>query len=81
MKFQLKSEGGKIEITGTTGVVAATGLHYYLKYFCNAHISWEVSQLNLPSEFPEAEVEVPLNDRYVMSFYFHLGKNDDQVFN
>lgn len=72
MEFQLKSQGGRIEITATTGVVAATGFHYYLKYFCNAHISWEVSQLKLPSEFPEAELEVPLNDQYVV-------KNDNYI--
>ncbi|KPM02285.1 alpha-N-acetylglucosaminidase-like protein 1 [Sarcoptes scabiei] len=29
-----------IQITGTTGVAAANGFHYYLKYYANCSISW-----------------------------------------
>lgn len=28
-------------IKGTTGVEIASGLHWYLKYKCNAHVSWD----------------------------------------
>lgn len=28
-------------IKGTTGVELASGLHWYLKYRCGAHISWD----------------------------------------
>lgn len=28
-------------IQGTTGVELASGLHWYLKYWCGAHISWD----------------------------------------
>ncbi|KAL6593812.1 hypothetical protein ACP70R_048713 [Stipagrostis hirtigluma subsp. patula] len=35
-------EGGpEILIQGTTGVELASGLHWYLKYWCGAHISWD----------------------------------------
>ena len=34
-----------IQVTATTGVAAAWGIHYYLKYYCNVHISWDVDQL------------------------------------
>ncbi|XP_022885234.1 alpha-N-acetylglucosaminidase-like isoform X1 [Olea europaea var. sylvestris] len=36
------SEGGSPEIliSGTTGVELLSGLHWYLKYWCGAHISW-----------------------------------------
>ena len=34
-----------VHIVGSTGVAAAWGLHHYLKYYCQAHISWETSQL------------------------------------
>ncbi|XP_051133048.1 alpha-N-acetylglucosaminidase-like [Andrographis paniculata] len=30
----------KILISGTTGVELLSGLHWYLKYWCGAHISW-----------------------------------------
>ncbi|KAL1188934.1 Alpha-N-acetylglucosaminidase [Cardamine amara subsp. amara] len=33
--------GPEILIKGTTGVEIASGLHWYLKYKCNAHVSWD----------------------------------------
>nr|XP_011469504.1 PREDICTED: alpha-N-acetylglucosaminidase isoform X1 [Fragaria vesca subsp. vesca] len=33
--------GPEIEIKGTTAVEIASGLHWYLKYFCGAHVSWD----------------------------------------
>lgn len=58
-----KDRKGIINIVGTSGVAAATGFHHYLKYFCNAHISWEVSQLELPEELPAANITISFNDR------------------
>ncbi|CAN6289407.1 unnamed protein product [Urochloa humidicola] len=33
--------GVEILIQGTTGVELVSGLHWYLKYWCGAHISWD----------------------------------------
>ncbi|KAJ1297075.1 hypothetical protein BS78_01G350300 [Paspalum vaginatum] len=33
--------GAEILIQGATGVELASGLHWYLKYWCGAHISWD----------------------------------------
>ena len=41
-----------LQITATSGVAAAWGFNHYLKYFCNAHISWSGSQLNIPKTLP-----------------------------
>jgi len=30
-----------VSISGTTGVEIASGLHWYLKYWCGAHVSWD----------------------------------------
>ena len=30
-----------IRITGVTGVEIMAGLHWYLKYWCGSHISWD----------------------------------------
>lgn len=34
-------DGPEIMIEGTTAVEVAAGLHWYLKYWCGAHISWD----------------------------------------
>eukprot|EP00249_Psilotum_nudum_P000050 c1018_g1_i1 orf=221-628(+) len=36
-----KAGNPEISITGTTGVEVCAGLHWYLKYWCGAHVSWE----------------------------------------
>ncbi|KAK2440253.1 alpha-N-acetylglucosaminidase [Trifolium repens] len=33
--------GPEIIIRGTTGVEIVSGLHWYLKYWCGAHVSWD----------------------------------------
>nr|XP_034181027.1 alpha-N-acetylglucosaminidase [Osmia lignaria] len=54
----------QIEIVGTSGVAVTWGLHYYLKRYCNVHVSWEGNQLNLPSTLPNVNVNVTSNDRF-----------------
>ncbi|UXI22586.1 mRNA splicing factor [Sarcoptes scabiei] len=39
-KFKIEDMRDGIQITGTTGVAAANGFHYYLKYYANCSISW-----------------------------------------
>eukprot|EP00249_Psilotum_nudum_P007291 c20452_g1_i1 orf=225-2597(-) len=36
-----KTGSPEISITGTTGVELCAGLHWYLKYWCGVHVSWE----------------------------------------
>ncbi|KAJ8919374.1 hypothetical protein NQ315_016467 [Exocentrus adspersus] len=62
--FAIKEQSGIVHITASSGVAAATGFQYYLKYYCNAHISWEASQLNLPDVLPHVDVEITFNDRF-----------------
>ncbi len=51
--FEIEASGGRPVIRGTDGVAMASGLHWYLKRACGAHISWFGSQLNLPSPLPD----------------------------
>ncbi|XP_076252647.1 N-acetyl-alpha-glucosaminidase isoform X2 [Rhynchophorus ferrugineus] len=62
--FKLEKVGEVVKITGTTGVAAASAFNHYLKYFCQCHISWEVSQLNLPDVLPEVNLTITFNDRF-----------------
>lgn len=53
--------GPEILIQGTTAVEVSTGLHWYLKYWCGAHISWgktggvQVASVPLPGSLPKVE--------------------------
>ncbi|XP_044254830.1 alpha-N-acetylglucosaminidase isoform X2 [Tribolium madens] len=62
--FKIEKIDHLIQITGTSGVAAATGINHYLKYFCNCHVSWETSQLKVPEVLPEVNLTITLNDRF-----------------
>ena len=51
--YDLSQSNGKIHIKGNNGVSLATGLNYYLKYYCNVNISQVGDQVTMPkSIFP-----------------------------
>lgn len=51
-RFRVTGTAGRIEVAGTSPAVLLTGVHWYLKEVCSAHISWAGSQLNLPTTLP-----------------------------
>ncbi|MEU8483027.1 alpha-N-acetylglucosaminidase [Streptomyces sp. NPDC048641] len=51
-RFRVTGTRGKIAVSGTTPAVLLTGVHWYLKYVCGAHIAWNGSQLDLPKTLP-----------------------------
>ncbi|MCX4551514.1 alpha-N-acetylglucosaminidase [Streptomyces sp. NBC_01500] len=51
-RFRVTGSVGRIEVAATGPAVALTGVHWYLKYVCRAHISWNSSQLALPQRLP-----------------------------
>ncbi|MFF3453686.1 alpha-N-acetylglucosaminidase TIM-barrel domain-containing protein [Streptomyces sp. NPDC002730] len=51
-RFRVTGSTGRIEVAGTSPAVLLTGVHWYLKYVCWAHISWSGSQLDLPGLLP-----------------------------
>lgn len=65
----------QVQIYGTSGVAASWGFHYYLKEYCNCHISWDGDQINLPSDLPSVDIRVTANDKLVNKkegFFFFL---------
>lgn len=50
--FILEKRDNIIHVSSTSGVGAAYGIHFYLKTFCNCHISWDTDQLQLPYDLP-----------------------------
>ncbi|MFE2377460.1 alpha-N-acetylglucosaminidase [Streptomyces sp. NPDC059398] len=51
-RFRVTGSAGRIQVAATSPAVALTGVHWYLKYVCRAHISWNTSQLDLPGRLP-----------------------------
>ncbi|OEJ51303.1 alpha-N-acetylglucosaminidase [Streptomyces agglomeratus] len=51
-RFRVDGATGRIEVAGTSPAAALTGVHWYLKYVCGAHISWSGTQLGLPRRLP-----------------------------
>ncbi|MFE7772435.1 alpha-N-acetylglucosaminidase [Streptomyces sp. NPDC057445] len=51
-RFRVSGAPGRIEVEGTGPAVLLTGVHWYLKYVCRAHISWSGTQLDLPLLLP-----------------------------
>ncbi|MFF8639644.1 alpha-N-acetylglucosaminidase [Streptomyces sp. NPDC015345] len=51
-RFRVTGTTGRIEVSGTTPAVLLTGVHWYLKYVCGAHITWHGSRLDLPRRLP-----------------------------
>ncbi|MCZ7417455.1 alpha-N-acetylglucosaminidase [Streptomyces sp. WMMC897] len=51
-RFTLGGRAGAVEVGGTSPAVLLTGVHWYLKYTCAAHLSWAGSQVDLPERLP-----------------------------
>ncbi|MGK5546070.1 alpha-N-acetylglucosaminidase TIM-barrel domain-containing protein [Streptomyces sp. URMC 127] len=51
-RFEVSGRTGRIEVSGTSPAVLLTGVHWYLKYTCGAHITWGARQVSLPRSLP-----------------------------
>jgi alpha-N-acetylglucosaminidase len=65
--YELDYAGGQVVVRGNTGVAMASGLHWYLKYTCNASISWGRNGTGnqLATVPPPANLPLPLPTRVV----------------
>lgn len=64
--YEIASEKGKVVLRGNNAVSLATAFNEYLKYTCNAHVSWFGNQLNLPEKLPlpAKEIKNTINGKY-----------------
>ncbi|NSC21345.1 alpha-N-acetylglucosaminidase, partial [Streptomyces albus subsp. chlorinus] len=51
-RFEVTGSAGRVRVAGTGPVAMLTGVHWYLKYSCDAHLSWSGSRLDLPATLP-----------------------------
>ena len=70
--FKIEESAGMIRISGSDGVCIAAGLNWFLKYFCNVHISQETKQVNMPASIPTVSspvfMETDLGVRYAYNY-------------
>lgn len=64
--YEIAAADGKIVLRGNNTVSLATAYNQYLKYTCNAHVSWFGNQLNLPEilPLPATETKNTINGKY-----------------
>ena len=64
--YEIASTDGKILLRGNNTVSLATAYNQYLKYTCNAHVSWFGNQLDLPEQLPlpEKGIKNTINGKY-----------------
>ncbi|XP_020641296.3 alpha-N-acetylglucosaminidase [Pogona vitticeps] len=68
--YRLRSGAlGVIEVAGSTGVAAASGVYRYLKDFCGCHVSWSGSQVRLPDRLPPVPTEIIVTSPNRFRFY------------
>lgn len=51
-RFRVTGADGAVRVAGTSPAVLLTGVHWYLKYACGAHLSWAGSRWELPDPLP-----------------------------
>ncbi|RAL40775.1 hypothetical protein DM860_008473 [Cuscuta australis] len=72
----LSGDSPKILIQGTTAIEITSGLHWYLKYWCGAHISWEktggiqIDSVPNPGLLPSVDTEGVLIQRPIPWHYY-----------
>jgi alpha-N-acetylglucosaminidase len=70
--FEIDSDGGKVVVRGSSGVAIASGVNWYLKYYCHCHVSWCGDQLKLPEPLPRVDEKVrrtsPFRYRYCFNY-------------
>jgi alpha-N-acetylglucosaminidase len=65
-----------VPVRGSSGVALASGLYWYLKYHCNASVTWGESgtgdNLVLPNPLPQVATEVSMNAPVRWRYYMNV---------
>jgi alpha-N-acetylglucosaminidase len=69
--FQLESRAGKIILRANNGVAIASALYYYLKNFCHCQITWNGTNLRLPTPLPEIKTKLAVSSPYADRYYLN----------
>ncbi|RYD97052.1 MAG: alpha-N-acetylglucosaminidase [Sphingobacteriales bacterium] len=70
-RFELQSINGMIVLRGTNGIAVASALNYYLKNYAHCDITWNGTNLNLPSPLPAVPKNVVQASPYQYRYYLN----------
>ena len=64
--YEIDNDGSKVVLRGNNTITLTTAYNQYLKYHCNAHVSWFGDQLNLPKilPLPQKRIRNTINGKY-----------------
>lgn len=70
--YEIGSKDGKVLLRGNNPVAMATAFNQYLKYTCNAHVSWMGDHMDLPRKLPlpEKTTRNTINGKYRVYFNY-----------
>lgn len=70
--FEIESKDSKIILRGNNAGSVASALYYYLTNYCQAQITWNGTNLNLPAKLPLVKEKInkttPYQYRYYMNY-------------
>lgn len=70
--FELDQDGDKVVVRGNNYVSIAMGIHWYLKYHANIHLTWNNMKAKLPEVLPpvarKERHETSLRGRYYLNY-------------
>lgn len=69
--FELESRGDRIVLRGNNGVAIASGLYYYLQTYCHCQITWNGSNLKLPTRLPSVPGRIRKASPYAYRYYLN----------
>ncbi|KJE88736.1 lysosomal alpha-N-acetyl glucosaminidase [Capsaspora owczarzaki ATCC 30864] len=70
--FEVESNSTAIFLRGSSGVALSSAFNYYLKYVCNASLSWSGDQLNIPTTLPRVPAKVRSVSLFEWNYYMNV---------
>ncbi len=69
--FEIESKNGKIILKGSSGVSIASALNHYLNEYCHCQITWNGTNLQLPTTLPVLKTKVHKNTSFEYRYYLN----------
>src|SRR5687768_8365923 len=69
--FEIESRSNKIVLKGNNGVALASALYHYLKEYCHAQVTWNGTNLKLPSVLPKPSSKIHKDTTYQYRYYLN----------